>query len=132
VATGLKLEATEPYPELVLRCFHAPVHAGDLPPGAGQSAAAERSESAQGATVQLAIRVQEGKIDALRYRVFGCPYLIAAAELTCSRYEGAAVAELKQFSALELLEELHAPVEKTGRLLLLEDTISSLLHGLDD
>ena len=41
-------------------------------------------------------------------------------------YEGRAVSDLQQFSAADLLQSLAVPVEKSGRILVIEDAVRSL------
>lgn len=127
----LNWQAAPQYSSLVRRCFADPRHAGELPGAEEPSFSATCSESERGATVQLDAWVRDGKFAALRFRVFGCPYLIAAAEITCADFEGRSCNQLQEFAVEELASRLDAPVEKTGRLLLLEDTISCLRELMD-
>ena len=62
----------------------------------------------------------------MRFRVYGCPHLIAAAEALCNEREGGAVAGLSAFVLEEFMSRLAVPVEKTGRILLLEDALLAL------
>lgn len=106
--------------------FADPRHAGDVAAGAGEVIRARAAESDTGAQVELAAVVTGGRLAALRFRAFGCPHLIAAAEACCERFEGRPVEALHEFSIDWLMETLDIPVEKTGRILLLEDAIASL------
>jgi len=80
----------------------------------------------QGVRVWLAATAEDSSIAEMRFRAWGCPHLIAAAELACAALEGGPVADLLEFSAAGLMENLPVPVEKTGRILVLEDTVRSL------
>ena len=82
--------------------------------------------------MQLAIGIEDGEIKECRFRVFGCPHLIAAAEWLCSHAEGETLIDLAKFRAKDCMQQLAVPVEKTGRLLLLEDAIRSLTAELQD
>lgn len=118
------MAAAGAYNETVRRHFANPDHAGELPP---EYARAQTVEVSGGdARVVLAAGLSGGTIGALRYRVFGCPHLIAALEVTCARFEGRDAAELDTFSPPELARLLDLPVEKTGRILLLEDAVRAL------
>lgn len=119
-----------PYNEHVRALFQDPRHAGDAAHGEGQRYEAQTSESAAGAQVLLTAIVIEGVLAALHFRVFGCPHLIAAAELTCERFEGKTVNKLQEFSVSGLMETLGVPVGKTGRILLLEDAVRALLSQM--
>ena len=84
------------------------------------------AEAENGARLVLAAGVADEIVVEMRYRVWGCPHLIAAAETLCKEREQAAVAGLSVFALAELMEILAIPVEKTGRILLLEDALNSL------
>lgn len=118
------------YSRRVRELFAATDHGGDLPPGFGNVFGAEASESTSGARVVLTAAVADGRIVALRYRVFGCPHLVAALERWSERYEGAPTGALASFSVAETMRELDVPIEKTGRILLLEDAIRSLAAAI--
>ncbi len=121
-----------PYNEQVRALFAAPTHATELPINAGRHHEVRVSASASGPQLQLRAAVKNGDLLALRFRVFGCPHLIAATEACCARFEGGPVNQLRDFSVSELMTTLGVPVEKTGRILLLEDAIRALLSRLDE
>ena len=113
--------AADPYGELVRRLFKAPAHAGQIEGGL------RVQHEDQGVSVELSMRVDGPSIALLRFRAYGCPHLIAAAEAFCAAYEGRPLAELRAFSAVELCEQLPVPAGKTGRILVLEDAVRSLV-----
>lgn len=119
-------QADNPYNSCTRRYFGQPVHAGDLKGEYTVSAVALADESTAGARIQLAVGVEDGRLKECRFRVFGCPHLIAAGEWLCEHYEGKTLDELQQFKAADCMNLLAVPVEKTGRILLLEDAIRSL------
>ena len=82
------MTTSDPYNEVVRACFENPVHAGDLDGDYAQILAADVAESRNGARLVLCAGLIDGKIAALRFRVRGCPYLIAAAETVCDRLVG--------------------------------------------
>lgn len=118
--------ATNAYNATVRRHFANPAHAGDLQTGYARTFKAEAFESDAGCRVVLALAEDGGKLQTMRFRVFGCPHLIAAAEAVCAGFEGRPVAALREFAVQELMLSLDVPVEKTGRLLLLEDAVAAL------
>ena len=122
---------SEPYNALTMALFVAPAHVGDLQHKYAKSALAEASESAAGARLQLAVGIDEGTLQEIRFRVFACPHLIAAAEWLCKEYEGRTLADLAGFRAADCMVPLAIPVERTGRILLLEDAIRLLLEQLN-
>lgn len=124
----LEMTSQDPYNEEVRARFENPVHAGDLEGIYAQVWQAEVAESRAGARLVLCAGLNDGKIAALRFRVRGCPHLVAAAELVCSRLEGADPAQLAAVSAVELKDRLAVPAGKTGRMLLVEDAAKTLLE----
>jgi NifU-like protein involved in Fe-S cluster formation len=117
---------TDPYGPRVREYFAAPAHAGEL--DGAQAVLVDGRE----VRLQLAATAAGGRIEAMRFRVWGCPHTIAAAEAACAALEGRPVAELLEFSAADLINNLPVPVEKTGRILVLEDTVRSLGHKFGD
>jgi len=110
----------DPYNARVRACFAAPEHAGSL--ATGESVLVE----GQDVRLQLAATVAGGVVACLRFKAWGCPHTIAAAEAACAALEGRPVGALLEFSARGLMEYLAVPVEKTGRILVVEDAVRSL------
>ena len=126
------MDESGPYNEEVRRRFENPVHAGDPDGDYDRILRAEASESAHGARLVLYAGLRDGKIASLRFRAKGCPYLIAAAELFCSSHEGLEPVQLAQVSTSGSFEILEVPVEKTGRLLLIEGAARKLTSNRVD
>jgi NifU-like protein involved in Fe-S cluster formation len=80
----------------------------------------------QGIRLALSAAVDNDTISAMAFEAYGCPHLIAAAESACGELEGRDAVELLEFSASGLMKSLPVPVEKTGRILVLEDAVRSL------
>lgn len=118
--------STDPYNTTVRDYFASPVHAGVL-----DDAATGYFED-QGLRVELKARVRGECVEAMRFRAHGCPHTIAAAEWICRQYEGAAVAALGNFELARVMRDLAVPVEKTGRILVLEDAVRSLGQAIKD
>ena len=118
--------SADPYSATIRALFAHPAHAGELK--GGQSVLVETAE----VRLELAARTSGGRVETLRFRAWGCPHVIAAAEAACSRLEDAAIGELLEFSAVDLMDKLPVPVEKTGRILVLEDAVRSLGQVLRD
>lgn len=111
------------YNEAVRRLFAAPAHAGDA---RGITADVARG----GARVVLAADLDGSRIARMRFRVLGCPHLVAAAEAACAGLEGQAATALREFSVDDIMRNLEIPVEKTGLMLLLEDAIKTLAAAI--
>ena len=110
----------DPYSGRVRELFANPAHAGGLEGG--------HRYSVDDQGVRLALTaVQNGtRIGAMAFQAYGCPHVIAAAEAACAELEGKELVELLEFSTSGLMQSLPVPVEKTGRILVLEDAIRSL------
>jgi NifU-like protein involved in Fe-S cluster formation len=115
-----------PYNLAVRACFGSPDHAGDA---AGDIVAFFED---QGMRIRLSANVSKSTITELRFLAWGCPHVIAAAEMFCRQYEGRPVAELELFETDQIMQDLAVPVEKTGRILVLEDTVRSLRAAIQD
>ena len=117
---------SDPYNSLVRELFAEPAHAGD----AGDDIIGY--VVSQGVRIQLSATVAGGIITGLRFRAMGCPHVIAATEAFCRHFEGQPAAALEQFSTARIMEDLAVPVEKTGRILVLEDAVRSLGQAIQD
>ncbi len=112
--------SADPYSGRVRELFANPAHAGALEGGHGHSV------DDQGVRLGLTATLDGTRIEAMAFRAYGCPHVIAAAEAACAELEGREAVELLDFSAAGLMQSLSVPVEKTGRILVLEDAIRSL------
>ena len=112
--------STDPYSASVRALFAEPAHAGDL--DGGRSVLVDE----QDVRVRLTAVAAEGRITAMRFLARGCPHVIAACESICAACEGGPVGRLLEFPVKDLMENLPVPVEKTGRILVIEDAVRSL------
>ena len=119
------------YNPRVLGHFAQPVHAGDLQARYPVAARGEATEAGGGCQILLTAGTDGTEFREVRHRVLGCPHLIAAAEELCRRAEGRPVASPGLFVRSELMTLLAVPVEKSGRMLLLEDAWQALCRGLE-
>lgn len=86
----------------------------------------------QGLRLSLCAKTHGDVLEKLAFRAWGCPHFIAGAETVCCDFEGRRVAELLEFSANDLMDQLAVPVEKTGRILVLEDAVRALGRRLEE
>jgi len=112
--------STDPYSAKVREFFAAVTHAGETE--GGEIVLADD----QGVRLRLSATATDGRVKAMRFKAWGCPHLIAAAEAACAALEGQPVAALANWAAADVMQNLPVPVEKTGRILVLEDTVRSL------
>ena len=111
----------DPYSARVRELFAGPNHAGGL-----EKPDIRVQINEQGVRVALAAAIDDDIIVSLRFRAWGCPHLLAAAEAFCREFEGRPISALQAFSAAEVMQTLPVPREKLGRILVLEDAVRSL------
>ncbi len=108
------------YSELTLHYFETAAGAGVLAgPDVYRGAAGSR---AQGTWVQFDLQVSGGIIHAARFLAFGCPHTIAVSAWVAAHAAGgpASRAALPE-NVQHLSERFAVPMEKRGRLLIIED-----------
>jgi hypothetical protein len=106
------------YSELTLHYFETAAGAGVLTgPGVHRGAAGSR---AQGTWVQFDLQVSGGIIQAARFLAFGCPHTIAVSAWVAAQAGGPARPALPE-GVQDLSDRFAVPVEKRGRLLIIED-----------
>jgi NifU-like protein involved in Fe-S cluster formation len=115
------------YSDLTLEYFRTAAGAGELAgPGTHRGAAGNR---AHGTWVQFDVHANNGIIDAARFLAFGCPHTVAVSAWIVEH----AIGRQLQASLPESVEELSArfsvPVEKRGRLLIIEDAWLAAMSG---
>lgn len=116
-----------PYNALALDCFHNARHAGDDANSATtRQFSAQAAEFAGGPCVRIGCDVAEGRLNRVVFHAWGCPHFLAAAELLCRQLEGLDSDAVARLEVAELARQLAVPVEKTGRILTLEDAFSAL------
>lgn len=115
----------------VKRRFDAPMHAGEWPPGTPEMLTGEASDRTLQVWVRFQLRTSRGIVSAARFRAFGCPHTLAAAEWAAEQLEGARVESARAFDVQALRAALDVPVEKLGKLLKIEDALMACWRELD-
>jgi nitrogen fixation protein NifU and related proteins len=118
------------YNAAVVDHFEHPRNAGRLI-GAGNSDRGNIVEGvagsvAQGVMFALTARILDGRIEDMRYEVFGCPHCIAAGSWLTEHLIGAERDDLLNWSWRAVADVMAVPTEKRGRLLILEDAVRAL------
>lgn len=121
-------QASSPLPDVVRQLFMTTPGAG-APPAAGAGWRYGRAGSIRrDAVVEVWLLVAaDGGLDALRYRVWGCPYTIAALAWLAQQWPGQPAAELPGGGPQGWQTALGVPVERLGRLLIIEDALRAAL-----
>lgn len=117
------------YSELTLRYFATAPGAGVL---TGRDVHRGSAGSrAQGAWVQFDVQVSAGMIQAARFLAFGCPHTIAVSAWVAELGVGPILTAALPQSVQELSDRFAVPVEKRGRLLIIEDAwVAALTSAL--
>jgi hypothetical protein len=107
------------YNELTRRYFAAAANVGKLT-GAGVFRGA--AGSLEGGTwVQFDLQISAGAVSAARFLAFACPHTIAVSAWLAEQAVGHRVKPLLPEGVQGLRDRFAVPVEKTGRLLIIED-----------
>jgi nitrogen fixation NifU-like protein len=118
------------YTEAVLAHFRAPKNAGEFPAGTHGVLEGRAGAKKLGREIGLELKLgADGRIEACRYRVYGCPASVALCSALSERLPGLTPAEALAVSGLTLAEELGLPPPKRDAALLLEDALRDALKG---
>lgn len=118
------------YDETVLEHFHSPHNAGSFPADTAGVSAGTAGSRKRGREIHLELKLGlDGRIEACRYRVYGCPATVALCSVLSIRLPGMSLAEAGEVSGLVLAEELKLPAPKRDAALLLEDALRATLEG---
>jgi NifU-like protein involved in Fe-S cluster formation len=126
------MTSNEPYSGLVVRYFDEPAHVGPLSGERSHvfTGAAGRREA--GLQVRFEVRIHADLIADIAFQAYGCPHTIAACSLITERLAGQTVAELHNVDMPALMRELEVPVEKTGRVLILQDALHDCFRAWEN
>ena len=97
VRAGSGRVMSDPYSKRVRELFATTPHAGVIDDGIAVLV------EDQGVRVELSAKVDGDRVTALKFRAWGCPHLIAAAEAFCTGFERQQLAHLKSFTAAGLM-----------------------------
>ena len=107
------------YSELTRRYFESSSSVGELTgPGVFRGAAGNRD---QGTWVQFDLQCESGTLRAARFLAFACPHTLAVSAWLAEQSVGRALTGALPESVPRLRDRFAVPVEKMGRLLIIED-----------
>lgn len=112
------------YSSEVRRRFSAPARAGEISLDAGdvvEGAAEDRSLSVW---VRFQVQLQGAMIERVRYRAYGCPHTLAAADCIAGALEGQSMDALINVDLQAVARQIELPREKHGKLLRIEDALA--------
>jgi NifU-like protein involved in Fe-S cluster formation len=113
------------YTSVVVDHFEQPRNGGHFEAGEGVIQGVAGS-IAQGTMFALSARLGGERIEAVRFEAYGCPHCIAAGSWLSERLVGLTQPELRAWRWREADQALRFPLEKRGRLLILEDAVRAL------
>jgi len=103
--------------------------AGPLPPGLGVICQGRGGNRADGTEVCFLLRLVDGRITAARFLAYGCPYTLAVCNWLAGQLEGDVAVAGRLGSPEHWARELGVPLERLGRLLIIEDALREALQG---
>jgi NifU-like protein involved in Fe-S cluster formation len=77
--------------------------------------------------VRFHLRIEDGNVRDARFQALGCPHTLAVMAWLTGRLPGRALSGLELGTPAEWAETLAVPVEKLGRLLVVEDALQACL-----
>ena len=113
------------YTPAVVDHFEHPRNGGHFEAGEGVIRGVAGSV-AQGTMFVLSARIAEDRIEAVRFEAYGCPNCIAAGSWLSEQLVGLTRDQLNAWNWRDADQVLHFPLEKRGRLLILEDAVRAL------
>jgi NifU-like protein involved in Fe-S cluster formation len=118
------------YNDLTRNYFESAANAGELEgPDVFRGAAGNRD---QGTWVQFDLRINGGAVSEARFLAFACPHTIAVAAWLAERAVGGRLQPMLPESVQALRDRFAVPVEKMGRLLVIEDAwLAAVLPAID-
>jgi cysteine desulfurase len=102
--------------------------AGVLPDAAGTVLRAEAGQESGESWVRLQLLVRDDTVIEARFQALGCPHTVAAASWLTQQLAGRRRAEAQPGTPAEWARTLAIPVEKLGRLLIIEDALHKVLQ----
>jgi NifU-like protein involved in Fe-S cluster formation len=118
------------YSEITRHYFESTGNVGELKgPGVFRGAAGNH---AQGTWVQFDLAVHAGSVAAAKFLAFGCPHTIAVSAWLTEQAVGRQLPPRLPEDVQSLRERFAVPVEKMGRLLIIEDAwLAAALPAID-
>lgn len=110
-----------------LRSLSPAAAAPPAPPPGLSLVSGEAGGLEQGTWVRFHLLVSADSVKEARFNAFACPHTVATAEWLCTQLPGRSRGELLPGAPPEWAKAREVPVEKLGRLLILEDALRDCL-----
>ena len=121
--SDLDVNQSPGYSALVAEHFEQPGNVGVLTGHYEIMLRGAAGQGEHGTAVVFHVGIDNARIVAMSFQVFGCPHTIAACSILTERLTGRPVESLNEVRFDELAASLDLPVEKMGRLLIIEDAL---------
>lgn len=110
--------------------FEHPRHVGSFDSQRPDVASARVDSPVGGEILQLHLRIDEhGVINAVRFKAWGCGWMIACGSLLAETLPGQTLTQAAQFQHHLLVEQLAVPPEKLHCAVLAESALKAALHN---
>ena len=119
------------YGSEVKRRFLSPTRAKGLKAGAVGVVSGESEDRTLNVWIRFQVQSIDGVICAVGFNVYGCPYTVAAVDWVAEWLEGRPTDALLALEVLKRREELGVPVDRLGKLLLIEDAAAVCQEKLE-
>jgi NifU-like protein involved in Fe-S cluster formation len=116
----------------VLKRFRSPEGAGEYAEDTPEVVVGEAEDRTLNVWVEVQVCLAESVIRNVRYQVFGCPHMVAAVEWVAEALPGRSRDALRELDMHELRTTLDAPLEKLGKLLVLEDALRACWQASEE
>lgn len=113
------------YSTEVRQRFAAPTRVGEISRDSGEPVEGSAEDPSLAVWVRFQVQIQSGTIRQARFRAFGCPHTLAAADRVVALIEGRPLDELRSIDWHLLARQLELPREKFGKLLRIEDALEA-------
>jgi NifU-like protein involved in Fe-S cluster formation len=112
------------YSSEVRRRFLAPARAGDISQDAGDVVEGAAEDRSLNVWFRFQAQLQDRRIARVRFRAYGCPHAVAAADAVAEMLEGEPVDAMSDLDLDAIAARLAVPREKFGKLLRIEDALA--------
>jgi NifU-like protein involved in Fe-S cluster formation len=119
------------YSSQVRERFAAPVRAGDISLDTADAVEGVAEDRSLSVWIRFQIQLRGTRIERVRFRAYGCPHTLAAADRVAGMLEGEPVEAIARLDVRALADELAVPREKFGKLLRVEDALMACLAAAE-
>jgi len=120
------------YSAEVRQRFSAPARAGEVSPDAAGVLEGAAEDRSLGVWIRFQVQYQGVTIRRVRFRAFGCPHTLAAADVVAGSLEGQPLDALERIDMDAIAARVDLPREKHGKLLRLEDALVACYRQVEE